>query len=49
METSKDFRKFAEECEQLAQLAPNDHERNILKRMAEAWRRVAKEKDHERV
>jgi hypothetical protein len=45
METPTDFRKFAEECDRLPEQAETDHQRNILKRMAEAWKQVADEED----
>jgi len=44
METSREFREFADQCESLAQQAENEHHRKILKKMAEAWRKVADEK-----
>ena len=48
METPKEFRKFAEECDRLAEQAETDHQRDALKRMAEAWKKVAAEKDQRR-
>jgi hypothetical protein len=46
METSKEFRDFAEECDRLAQVVETEHDRWILKKMAEAWRKVAEEYDN---
>ena len=48
METPKELRKFAEECDRLAEQAETDHQRDTLKRMAEAWKKVADEKDQKR-
>ena len=48
METSKDFRNFAEKCERLAEEAASEHDRNVLKKMAEAWRKVAEEHEFSR-
>jgi hypothetical protein len=46
METSKQFLEFAEECDRLAQEVETEHPRRILKKMADAWRKVAQEKAH---
>ena len=48
METSKDFREFAEKCERLAEEAASEQDRNVLMQMAEAWRKVAEEHDFSR-
>jgi hypothetical protein len=41
LETSEQYREFAEECDRLA--AKADGHRKILEEMAEAWRMVAAE------
>ena len=43
MQPSKEFLEFAEECDRLAQEAETERHRRILRKMAEAWRKVAKE------
>jgi len=43
MEPSKEFLEFAKECDRLAQEADTKRHRRILKKMAEAWRKVAEE------
>ena len=48
METLEDFWKFAEKCERLAEEAASEHDRNVLKKMAEAWRKVAEEHEFSR-
>jgi hypothetical protein len=48
MKTSKGFREFAEQCERLAEEAASEHRRAILKKMAEAWRKVAEESEFSR-
>jgi hypothetical protein len=45
METSAQYREFAEECDRLAKEAKADGHRKILEEMAEAWRMVAAESD----
>jgi hypothetical protein len=44
METSAQYREFAEECDRLAKQAKTDDHRLILE-MAKAWRVVAAEND----
>jgi hypothetical protein len=44
MEPSKEFLELAEECDRLAQEAETERHRQILSKMAEAWREVAKER-----
>jgi hypothetical protein len=39
--TSTQYREFAEECLRLAKQARDEHQRNILKEMAEAWSKLA--------
>jgi hypothetical protein len=43
METAKDYRKFAEECRQLAKRATAEQHKFILEQMAEVWLRLALE------
>jgi hypothetical protein len=45
METPFEYWNFAEECDRLAQEAQTQRHRDILRRMAEAWRRVAAEEE----
>ena len=40
------YRKFAEECEQLAELERSERHRSILKEMADAWRQLAAQSDN---
>jgi hypothetical protein len=47
METSAQYREFAEECDRLAKQAKTDGHRKILEEMAKASRRVAAEADNE--
>jgi hypothetical protein len=44
MESSKEYLEFAEECDRLAKEAETERHRRILRKMAEAWRQVAKER-----
>jgi hypothetical protein len=48
LETSAQYREFAEECNRLAKQVKTDGERKILEEMAEAWRIVAAEEDNKR-
>jgi hypothetical protein len=43
MELSLQYRKFAEDCRRLAQLAKTDEHRNILQDMQIAWAKLAEE------
>jgi len=43
METAKDYRKFAQECRQLAKRAGTDQHKFILEEMAEVWLKLAAE------
>jgi hypothetical protein len=47
LETSAQFREFAEACNRLAKLAKTEHQHKTLEEMAEAWRMVAAEADNE--
>jgi hypothetical protein len=48
LETSAQYREFAEECNRLTEKAKTDGDRKILEEMAEAWRTVAAEADKKR-
>jgi hypothetical protein len=43
METTQDYRRFAEECRRLARGASDPEHKKILKQMAEAWMHLAAE------
>jgi len=43
-----DYRKFAEECRRLAQLAKTTDERIVLQEMEAAWNRLVEEADGKR-
>jgi hypothetical protein len=45
MISSAQYREFAEECLRLAKHAKDEHQREILKEMAEAWSKLAEEAD----
>ena len=47
MTPSTQYREFAEECLRLAKQAKDEHQRKILKQMAEAWIKLAKAADKE--
>ena len=48
LETSGQYREFAEECDRLAKQTKAGAHRKILEEMAEAWRMVAAEADKKR-
>lgn len=43
MRNADEYRKFAEQCERLAQGAKAEHHRAILREMAATWRKLADE------
>jgi hypothetical protein len=45
MQTSTQYRAFAEECRRLAKLAKSENERAVLDEMAAAWQMLAEEAD----
>jgi len=45
METSVRYLEFAVKCDRLAKVAKTEEDRIILKEMAEAWKKVAREAD----
>jgi hypothetical protein len=47
METSTEYRRFAQECRRLAREAKTERHRKIMEEMAQAWERLAKEADRE--
>jgi hypothetical protein len=47
METSTQYRRFAQECRRLAREAKAERHRNIMEEMARAWDRLASEAERE--
>jgi hypothetical protein len=47
MESSSEYRRFAEECRRLAQDAKTERHRKILEEMAEAWSKLAEEAEED--
>jgi len=47
METSTQYRRFAQECRRLAREAKTERHRNIMEEMARAWDRLAGEAERE--
>jgi hypothetical protein len=47
METSSEYRRFAQECRRLAREAKTERHRKIMEEMAQAWERLAHEADRE--
>ena len=45
METSTEYRRFAQECDRLAREAKTERHRKIMQEMAQAWEKLAKETD----
>ena len=49
METSQEFRKFSKQCDRLAEKAETKNQHRILKELAVAWEKVAKEYDRKQL
>jgi len=47
METTTEYRRFAQECRRLARDAKTERHRKIMEEMAQAWDQLAKEADEE--
>ena len=47
MQTSSQYRAFADDCVRLAQRAKTEEERKILLEMAETWKQLAEEADRQ--
>jgi hypothetical protein len=45
MQTSTQYRTFADECRRLAKAAKTAHERTVLEEMAATWQMLAEEAD----
>jgi hypothetical protein len=45
METSTEYRRFAQECQRLSREAKTERHRKIMEEMARAWERLAQESD----
>ncbi len=45
MKQPSEYRQNAQECRKLGQNARNEHERQQLARMAEAWERMARDRE----
>jgi hypothetical protein len=48
MQTSTQYRTFADECVRLAEMAKSEHERKVLEEMAATWHMLAEEADRKR-
>jgi hypothetical protein len=48
MQTSTQYRTFADECRRLAKAAKSEHERTILEEMAATWQMLAEEANQKR-
>jgi hypothetical protein len=49
MQTSTQYRTFAQECQRLAKASKTERERAVLEEMAEAWKMLADEADRKGV
>jgi len=47
METTTQYRRFAEECRRLAGEARTERHREMLEEMAQAWEKLAREAEQE--
>ena len=47
METSTEYRRFAQECDRLAREAKTERHRKIMEDMAGAWDKLAQEAERE--
>jgi hypothetical protein len=47
METSTDYRRFAQECHRLSREAKTERHRKMMEEMAKAWEKLAKETDQQ--
>lgn len=45
MQNPTEYRKFAEECDRLAQETKGEHQKKVLKEMAKTWKMLADEAD----
>ena len=45
METSEQYRQYAEECERIAKLVKRQDHRKVLEQMAKEWMKLADEAD----
>jgi hypothetical protein len=48
MQTSTQYRAFADECRRLAKAAKTENERRVLEEMAAAWHMLAEEAERKR-
>jgi hypothetical protein len=46
MPSAEEYRRFAEECLEMARLSKDDRTRAILSQMAQVWFRLATEKEN---
>jgi hypothetical protein len=48
MQSSTQYRLFAEECYRLAKTSRTEHERKVLEEMADAWAMLAEDAERKR-